>query len=506
MSEHVDSQYQTLRTRLKGWLSDRDLEKIDVAFRFAERVHAAELRASGEPYLRHPVAVANILADLQPDAVTLIAALLHDTIEAKPYDVRDLEKAFGKDVAFLVEGVTKLDKVKQKDSSWLAIPILHQRAKERLGHERHIESLRKMLLSMSKDIRVILIKLADRLDNMRTLHALRPDKQRRIAQDTLELYAPIAMRLGMGEWKGELQDLAFPFVYPDEHAVLQKRVELFLPRYEQAVAEATRRLSEEFTKAGINAEIHGRVKHLYSLWLKLQRHNNDIERIYDLIALRVVVADEAACYHVLGIIHRLWKPLFGRIKDYISLPKSNGYQSIHTTVFGPSGHILEVQIRTEIMHAQGEQGVAAHWLYSGRKESEPATRRGISISKNELRWLEEIRKWQESTKDITELKPVLKTDFFSDRIFCFTPAGDVIDLPAGSTPVDFAYHIHTSIGDHATGATADGKNITLSTPLEDGQIVKIRTTKTQQPRRDWLTFVKTEKARSCIRTSLEGRS
>jgi len=497
----VRDQYAALRTRISEWLSPRELKKIDEAFAFAERVHAGERRASGESYLRHPVEVANILASIRPDAATVMAAILHDTLEEKPYDVRHIKRAFGDEVATLVEGVTKLDRIQLNEtSSWFSIPLLHRRTKERLGHERHVESLRKMLLAMTKDIRVILIKLADRLDNMRTLAPLRPDKRRRIAQDTLELYAPIANRLGMGEWRGELQDLAFPYVYPQEHAALQERVARFLPRYEVAVNQAKQILADEFAKVGIKAEIHGRVKHLYSLWLKLQRYDNDLERIYDLIALRVIVNDDTACYHALGIVHKLWKPLFGRIKDYISLPKPNGYQSLHTTVFGPSGHILEVQIRSRPMHAWSDQGIAAHWLYSGAKEQGSDKRRSVVVSRNELGWLDEIRKWQQSLSNVTDLKATLKTDFFSDRIFCFTPAGDIVDLPAGSTPIDFAYQIHTTVGDRCIGATADNKNISLTAALKNGQIVEIRTSDKQHPRRDWLSVVKTEKARSRIRT------
>ena len=497
---NIKGRYKVLRAKLAGWLSERDLQKIDASFALAERVHAGERRASGEVYIRHPLAVVEILSAVKPDAATIQAAFLHDTLEGKPYDSKQIAKEYGKDVAQLVEGVTKLDRIKLKEEPWMQISILKKHFKERLGHERHVESLRKMLLAMSNDIRVVLIKLADRLDNMRTLAPLRPDKQQRIAQDTLEIYAPIANRLGMGEWKGELQDLAFPYVYPKEYDELQKRVRPLLQRQEAAIHQAKVDLEAEFKAAGIDAEIHGRVKHLYSLWIKLQRHSNNLERIYDLIALRVVVENEAECYHVLGIIHKLWKPLFGRIKDYVALPKPNGYQSLHTTVFGPSGHILEIQVRTRTMHTQAEQGIAAHWLYSTKKDGTQANRRSTSISQSELRWLEEMRRWQESLQDISDLKPILKTDFFSDRIFCFTPAGDVFDLPAGSTPIDFAYQVHTAIGNRCVGATIDGKNITLTTPLQNGQIVEIRTSNNQHPRRDWLATVKTEKARSAVRS------
>ena len=496
---NLKERYNTLRAKLAGWLPESDLVKIDSTFEFARRVHAGERRASGEMYIRHPLAVAEILSPLKPDAATIQAAFLHDTLEEKPYDAKKIAKEFGDDVAHLVEGATKLDRVKIKDEPWMHIPIIERHMKERLGHERHVESLRKMLLAMSTDIRVVLIKLADRLDNMMTLKPLRPDKQRRIAQDTLEIYAPIANRLGMGEWKGELQDLAFPYVYPKEYEELQKRVKPLLEKQEAAIHQAKVELEAEFKEAGIDAEIHGRVKHLYSLWVKLQRHNNNLERIYDLIAMRIVVKNEAECYHALGIIHKLWKPLFGRIKDYIALPKPNGYQSLHTTVFGPSGHILEIQVRTQAMHAQAEQGVAAHWIYSTHKDGAPAKQRSTGLSRSELRWLEEMRKWQESLQNIDDLKPILKTDFFSDRIFCFTPAGDVFDLPAGSTPIDFAYQVHTAIGNRCIGAIVDGKNVTLTTPLKNGQIVSIRTANNQHPHRDWLTTVKTEKARSAIR-------
>ena len=496
-------QYHSLRVMLGRWLSEPELERIDAAFAFAHRAHAGERRASGEAYIRHPLAVAEILAELRPDAATISAALLHDTIEGKPYQASDLAKSFGSEIAGLVEGATKLDRVKLKPNPWLPIGLLQRRARERLGHERHVESLRKMLLAMTNDIRVILIKLADRLDNMRTLAVLRPDQRQRIAQDTLEIFAPIANRLGMGEWKGELQDLAFPHVYPDEYQRLKRQVDRLLRRQDTMIRQARARLIDELAQASIAATIHGRVKHLYSLWLKLQKHDGNLEQIYDLVALRVIVQSEADCYAALGLVHKLWKPLFGRIKDYVALPKPNGYQSLHTTVFGPAGRILEVQIRTEAMHLQAERGVAAHWLYEGESTTDhrPPLRPN-NLSRNELRWIDEIRKWQESLQDIAELKPTLQTDFFSDRIFCFTPAGDVMDLPAGSTPIDFAYQIHTSLGNQCVGAQVDGKQVPLSKPLRNGQIVQIQTSKSQQPRRDWLRFAKTEKARSSIRVHL----
>ncbi len=504
---NAEASYRSLRARLSSWLTAKELGTIDAAFAFADRAHAGERRASGEPYIRHPLAVAELLADLRPDGETIAAALLHDTLESKPYQPAVLRRAFGTGITELVEGATKLDRVTIKPQPWFAIPLLQRQFKERLGYERHVESLRKMLLAMSRDIRVILIKLADRIDNMRTLAVMRPDKRERIARDTLEIYAPIANRLGMGQWKGELQDLAFPYVHPTEFAALRQRVTQTLKRQAGAIHRATERLHDDLADAGVAAEIHGRVKHLYSLWRKLARHDDNLDQIYDLIALRVIVATEADCYHVLGLIHKLWRPLFGRIKDYISLPKPNGYQSLHTTVFGPGGTILEIQIRTHAMHEQAEQGVAAHWHYEGqRNETRPAVqRRTHRPSRNELRWLEEMRRWQERLSDLADLKPILATDFFSDRIFCFTPAGDVIDLPAGSTPIDFAYQIHTSLGNRCSGATVDGRLVTLTTPLKNGQIVEIRADARQRPRRDWLLSVKTEKAKTAIRAHLGAR-
>lgn len=498
-----EATYRSLRARLAIWLKPKDLGLIDLAFQFADRVHAGERRASGEPYIRHPLAVAELLATLRPDAQTIAAALLHDTLEGKPYQPKVLRTAFGSDITDLVEGATKLDRVTIKPQPWFAIPLLQRQFKQRLGYERHVESLRKMLLAMTRDIRVVLIKLADRIDNMRTLAVMRPDKRERIARDTLEIYAPIANRLGMGQWKGELQDLAFPYVYPIEAAALKRRVDRILRRQEGAIRRANERLADELADAGVRAEIHGRVKHLYSLWKKLARHDDNLDQIYDLIALRIIVPTEADCYHVLGLIHKLWKPLFGRIKDYISLPKPNGYQSLHTTVFGPGGHILEIQIRTRAMHEQAEQGVAAHWQYEGaREQPKPISRKGTPLSRNELRWLAEMRRWQERLSDLTDLKATLAMDFFSDRIFCFTPTGDVIDLPAGSTPIDFAYQIHTSLGNRCAGATVDGTIVSLATPLRNGQIVEVRTDNRQRPRRDWLTIVKTEKAKTAIRAQL----
>jgi GTP pyrophosphokinase len=498
-------EYVQLRRQLAQFVDQRSLDVIDRAYTLAEQIHTGERRASGGPYLRHPVAVAALIASLHPDPATIVAALLHDVLEGKPYDVALIHNRFGAEVAQLVEGTTKLDRVQQTNQPWFALPLLERRTKERLGYERHVESLRKMILAMTRDIRVVLIKLADRLDNMRTLEALRADKRERIARDTLDIFAPIANRLGMGQWKGELEDLAFTYVYPTESAALDARIRPLLAKQELTIRQARARLAETLRRSGIQAEIHHRIKHRYSLFQKLRRHDDDLDRIYDLIALRVIVATEADCYAVLGLVHGLWKPLFGRIKDYVALPKPNGYRSLHTTVFGPSGQVLEIQVRTTAMHEQAERGIAAHWLYRERAGSprQIYRRPAATLSRNELRWLEEIRGWQESLQDIHELKPILATDFFSDRIFCFTPAGDVVDLPTGSTAIDFAYQIHSALGNHCIGATADGRAIGIATPLENGQIVHIRTGKQQQPRRDWLRAVKTAKARSAIRTFLD---
>ncbi|MGI6103055.1 MAG: RelA/SpoT family protein [Patescibacteria group bacterium] len=490
--------YSALRTRLATYMGDAELALVDRAYERAAAAHAGITRESGEPYIEHPLAVARQLAEFSLDAPTIAASLLHDVLEDTKTSFASLEREFGKEVAALVAGVTKLKRIRLKPSFSFLPSFFRRRAEAAQNFERQVESLRKMLLAMTSDIRVIFIKLADRLHNMQTLDAVRPDKRARIAQETLEIYAPLANRLGMGSIKGQLEDLAFPYVHPREYKELQEKVgsriaerEAYVVRFQKLLAAF---LKAEHIKS---VSIHGRAKHLYSLWRKLNRYDGDLSKIYDLVAVRIIVPTVADCYQTLGLLHSRWNPLIGRIKDYIATPKPNGYRSLHTTIFGPDGEIVEVQIRTPEMHDLAERGIAAHWHYSEGKHAKQVAERD---SRSKLEWLAELNKWQESLKDPNELKRILHVDFFSDQIFVFTPQGDVVKLAARSTPVDFAYAIHSDVGNACTGAKIDGRIVPLDTELRNGDIVEIMTAKNPQgPKRDWLTFVATQKARSHIK-------
>lgn len=463
-----------------------EVAAIEKAFRFAEKYHEGELRYSGEPYLVHPFAVAQTLAGMQLDTNTIVAGLLHDTCESAPEEEKaarkkEIEKEFGKDVAFLVEGVTKLGKLRAH------------------GEERYLENMRRMFLSIAQDVRVVLIRLADRLHNMQTLSAVPQHKQKRIADETLEIYAPLAGRLGMGKLRGELEDLSFPFSYPKEYDALIDQIKERREHKEVYLAKVKYKLREELKKAKIGiVSIDARVKHVFSLYRKLQRHNNNLDEIYDVVALRVVVKNIEDCYAALGIVHKLWRPLPGRIKDYIALPKPNGYQSIHTTVFCLDGEITEFQIRTEKMHDEAEHGIAAHWIYT--HQGKPKA--GGTVSKS-LKWIAQIREWQQESNGTKEFLENLKIDVFKSRIFVFTPTGDVIDLPEGATPIDFAYLVHSEIGNHCAGAKVNDKMTSLEHHLKNGDKCEIIVQKSRKPSRSWLSFVKTNYAKSKIRAALE---
>lgn len=465
--------------------SESERAAIEKAFRFAQEKHKNEVRYSGEPYFVHPYHVAKTLAEMQLDTNTVIAGLLHDVCEsaaeeAKPAQEKEIEKEFGKDVAFLVNGVTKLGKLRAH------------------GEERYLENMRKMFLAIAEDVRVVVIRLADRLHNMQTLMHVPAHKQKRIADETLEIYAPLADRLGMGKLKGELEDLAFPFSYPKEYAALVKQVEERLARKEVYLAKVKYKLSKEMKNAKIDpVSIDARVKHLWSLYKKLQRHNSNLDEIYDLAALRIIVKDIGDCYATLGIIHKHWKPLPGRIKDYIAFPKPNGYQSIHTTVFCLDGEITEFQIRTKEMHEAAENGIAAHWVYT--HQGKP--KEGGSVSKN-LKWIAQIREWQNEAKGTKEFLESLKIDVFKNRIFVFTPKGDVIDLPEGATAVDFAYHVHTEIGNQCRGVKVNDRLTSLDHPLKNGDRCEILIQKNKKPSRSWLEFTTTNYAKQKIKAAL----
>jgi len=460
-----------------------NLDLIKRAYNLAEKAHRDQKRLSGEPYLIHCQETAKTLAKMKLDSQTVAAGLLHDIVDDTPITLKQIEKEFGSNIAFLIKGVSKLGKLKYR------------------GQIRYVENLRRMFLAMAEDIRVVLIKLADRLHNMQTLQALPEEKQIRIARETLEIYAPLANRLGIGEIKGQLEDLAFPYVYPKEFAWLIKT----LPEKYQAREEYLKKvkpvLEKELKSAQLEPlEIQTRAKHHFSLYKKLCRYEMNWEKIYDLVAMRIIVKTIPDCYAALGVIHKNWKPLPGRIKDYIAVPKPNGYQSLHTTVFCLEGKITEFQIRTPKMHQEAEYGIAAHWAYT--EADKP--KQGVLVNSPQLAWINQLREWQKEVKaSPDEFLESLKIDFFKDRIFVFTPKGDVIDLPEGATPVDFAYQIHTDIGHSCAEAKIDGKLSPLHQPLENGQVVEIVTKKEKKPNPDWLRFVKTTQAKSKIRAFLK---
>lgn len=453
------------------------------------------VRQSATSALQHSLAVSLKLAELGLDKASIATALLHDLAQEKNISTEELEKEFSPQVAKLVNSVNKLHRVKLRLGNSTTV-----------SNEKQVETLRKMFIAMAEDLRVVLIKLIDRLDEMKRLNKLPPAEQKEIAFETLEVYAPLAYRLGMGEVKGELEDLAFPYAYPREYEYLSK---LTLPKFEERkeyIKKVAKILEEDLKKAKIAHQIHGRAKHLYSLYKKLKKYNYEMDKIYDLVALRVIVPHVSDCYAVLGLIHKKWKPLVGRIKDYIAVPKPNGYQSLHTTVFCENGEIVEFQIRTHKMHEQAEYGVAAHWYYTDKvrpkefKHGPIRTEKDIKVPEKELKWVKELLVWQRELKESRDFIESLKLDLFNDRIFVFTPKGDVVDLPQGSTPIDFAYHIHSEIGNHALAAKANGKIIPLNAELSNGDIVEIITAKNIKPSLDWLQVVKTAKARERIRS------
>lgn len=454
---------------------------IKRAYETAEKAHQGQKRSSGEPYFIHCIETADTLVDMRLDAATVAAGLLHDTAEDTGYTLKDIEKDFGKEIAFLVEGITKLGKIKYR------------------GNEEKVENMRKMFLAMAEDIRVVLIKLADRLHNMKTLQFVAPEKQQRIAIETREIYAPIAHRLGMGEIKGQLEDLSFKYLEPEEYNWLVKNVEEKYQEKEQYLEKINPIIKEELEKEKIQPlEINARIKHYWSLYKKLLKYDMNFDKVYDLAAVRIVLNTIEECYATLGIIHKLWRPVPGKIKDYIALPKPNGYQSLHTTVFCVDGKITEFQIRTAKMHEEAENGIAAHWLYAEKGKPKKGAKTDDRFS-----WISQLREWQNEMSGSQEFMESLKIDFFKNRIFALTPKGDAIDLPEGATPIDFAYHIHSDIGDHCCGAKISGKMVPLSHILQNGDIVEIQTQKKQHPSRAWLEFAKTSIAKNRIRHSLK---
>ena len=457
------------------YLTDDECNQVLKAFELADKAHEGQLRASGEPYIMHPLAVADILAHLQIDHITLMAALMHDVVEDTSYSKEDLEEMFGSEVAFLVDGVTKLNQFQYETKE-----------------DRQMENYRKMILAMAKDVRVVVIKLGDRLHNMRTLKHMRSDKQKRIAKETLEIFAPLAHRLGIFNVKWELEDLSFRYLEPEKYYDLVDQMKQKRQAREDIVNDTMSQLTKALGEAHIKADIKGRPKHFYSIYKKMKKDNRDLSQIYDLLAVRVIVDTIPDCYAVLGIAHSLWKPLPYRFKDYISMPKSNMYQSLHTTVIGTMGQPVEIQIRTWEMHRVSEYGVAAHWRY---KEG---NKNGDKDFDQKVAWLRQVLEWQD-TSNPTELVNALKLDVFSGEVFVFTPKGDVVKLPIGSVPLDFAYRVHTDVGHRCVGAKVNGKIVPLDYTLQNGDIVDIITSKTGKPSLDWLNIVGSSESKSKIR-------
>ncbi|KZK16395.1 RelA/SpoT family protein [Meiothermus taiwanensis] len=497
----VEALWQQLEPHLH-YLNDASKAQVREALEFAYRAHEGQQRKSGDPYIVHPVAVAQILAELGMDVETLLAGLLHDTIEDTQVRPEEIEERFGAAVRKIVEGETKVSKLYK---------LAHAAQEDKHAEEKHAEDLRQMFIAMAEDVRIIIVKLADRLHNLRTLEFMPPHKQQRIARETLEIYAPLAHRLGIGQVKLELEDLSFRYLDPESYQALERRLKSHRAEREAAVQAAREKLEQALARDFIlkqsikKFEVTGRTKHLFSIWKKMEREGKTIEQIYDLLALRVILdlrqgqdpeetslREKQVCYHVLGLVHALWQPIPGRVKDYIAVPKPNGYQSLHTTVIAVNGLPLEVQIRTREMHRVAEFGVAAHWLYKEGVTDPEELRRRVG-------WLKSIQDWQQEYSSSRDFVEAVTKELLGDRVFVFTPKGKIINLPKGSSPVDFAYHIHTEVGHHMVGAKVNGRIVPLSYELQNGEIVEILTAKTAHPSKDWIDYAKTRSAKQKIR-------
>ena len=472
----IDERFEALLRRVQANRPTEDVSLIRKAWEFCVQHHKGQMRASGEPYIIHPLEVAEVLAEMKLDATAIAAALLHDAVEDTPATSQEIEAGFGDQVAHIVEGVTKIDKIQFANRE-----------------DRQAENVRKMLLAMVTDVRVVLIKLADRLHNMRTLEHLKPERQEAIARETLDIYAPLAHRLGMGKVRGELEDLAFRYTDPVSYEQLAEAVEARRIEGEQFLRGVDDTLVEQLRENSIQARVEWRIKRLFSIYQKLQRTKSNFEQVYDLLAVRVITQDVASCYAVFGLIHSLWRPVPGRIKDFIAIPRANRYQSLHTTVIGEGGHQFEVQIRTEEMHRIAEEGIAAHWKYKAGEGTVNAR------DEERLNWIRQLVEWQKEMTDPNEFLSSLKMDLYPEEVYTFTPKGKVVVVPADATPVDFAYTIHTEVGHTCVGAKVNGRMVPLRTKLRTGDIVEIVTQKDHKPSRDWLTFVKSPRARNKIK-------
>jgi guanosine-3',5'-bis(diphosphate) 3'-pyrophosphohydrolase len=472
----IDERFEALLKQVQTNRPSEDVSLIRKAWEFCLQHHEGQMRASGEPYIIHPLEVAEVLVEMKMDATAIAAGLLHDSVEDTPATNEEIAAGFGEQVAHIVEGVTKIDKIQFANRE-----------------DRQAENVRKMLLAMVSDVRVVLIKLADRLHNMRTLEHLKPDRQEAIARETQEIYAPLAHRLGMGKVRGELEDLAFRYTDPVSYEKLAAAVEARRVEGEQFLRGVEDALVEQLRENNIEARVEWRIKRLYSIFQKIERTKVSFDQVYDLLAVRIITQDVASCYAVFGLIHTLWRPVPGRIKDFIAIPRANRYQSLHTTVMGASGHQFEVQIRTEDMHRIAEEGIAAHWKYKASDGSVTAR------DEERLNWIRQLVEWQKEMTDPNEFLSSLKMDLYPDEVYTFTPKGKVVVVPSDGTPVDFAYTIHTEVGHTCVGAKVNGRMVPLRTKLRTGDIVEIVTQKDHKPSRDWLTFVKSPRARNKIK-------
>jgi len=476
LSGPIARRFDELLATVKANRPSEDVAPIRRAWEFCVKYHQGQLRASGEPYIIHPLEVAEVLAEMKLDSTAIAAGLLHDAVEDTPVTTEEIATAFGEQVAHIVEGVTKIDKIQFANRE-----------------DRQAENVRKMLLAMVSDVRVVLIKLADRLHNMRTLEHLKPDRQEAIARETMDIYAPLAHRLGMGKVRGELEDLAFRYTDPLGYKQISEAVEERRIEGEQFLAQVEDAIEEQLRENNIQARVEWRIKRLYSIYQKLQKYQVAVEQVFDLLAIRIITQSTGDCYAVLGLIHTLWRPVPGRVKDFIAIPRANLYQSLHTTVMGEGGHQFEVQIRTEEMHKIAEEGIAAHWKYKAG-ESVISAR-----DEQRLAWVRQLVEWQREMTDPNEFLSSLKMDLYPEEVYTFTPRGKVVIVPADGTPVDFAYTVHTEVGHTCVGAKVNGRMVPLKTKLRNGDIVEIVTQNGHTPSRDWLTFVKSPRARNKIK-------
>jgi guanosine-3',5'-bis(diphosphate) 3'-pyrophosphohydrolase len=484
MSDESRAVLDKLKNTVRSYFPDAPLEIIDQAYEFSERAHKDQKRSSGDPYIIHPTEVALSLAEMHLDIPTIITGLLHDTVEDTGVTLEQIAEKFGKDVAELVDGVTKLSKISFRTTE-----------------EKQAENFRKMIIAMAKDIRVILVKLADRLNNMRTLKHLAPEKRQRISQETLDIYAPIANRLGIGWMKIEFEDLCLRFLHPDVYHKLAELVAKKKAERDRFIEQFIESLDEKLDEYEIKAHISGRAKHFYSIYKKMDRRNVDFDQIHDLIAFRIVVDNITECYKALGVIHAAYKPVPGRFKDYIAMPKANSYQSLHTTVIGSDGERVEIQIRTQEMNQVADRGIAAHWKYKEGRFGSP--KHTNDKSRESVEWVNRLLEWNKDLSDPAEFLETVKIDLFAEDVFVFTPQGEVKELPYGATPLDFAYAVHTNVGNNCVGAKVNGKIVPLKYRLKSGDTIEIITAPNGQPSKDWLKIVKTSRAKAKIRAVIK---